>query len=262
MYYILHNLLLLQICIKHYFVITEMYCCKQQSSILSDLKQMEEDEMNHFEMIETKEGILLSGFSDLDVKEWTMELRENYVQMDAYNVKLKEEKMKDIKEREVKQRQARERDIKEKQRRIENERKELKDQRIQIEERISRQNEVDEGEESTHFEQELYEKRQRLKAKQFEIQEKNDILEITLKINKKEEKLALQLKNSKAITLANDENQLVDTREREIEERENELTLRQQSLEERELQLEESSILDIAICLNQFRFKYHFATYQ
>ena len=202
---------------------------------------MEEDEMNHFEMIETKEGILLSGFSDLDVKEWTMELRENYVQMDAYNVKLKEEKMKAIKEREVKQREAREKDIEEKQRKIENERKELEEQRIQIEKRISRQNTVVDEKESTYFEQELHEKRQRLKAKQFEIKENNAILEITLKINKKEEKLALQLQNSNVM---NSEN----------EERDNELTLRQQSLEEREFQLEEkSSILDIAIRSNQFR---------
>ena len=164
--------------------------------------------------------------------------------------------MKCIKEREVKERQAREKDIEEKQRKIETERKELEDQRIQIEDRLSRQNTVVDEKESTRFAQELYEKRQRLKAKQFEIQEKNAILEITLKINKKEERLAIQLKNSKAMTLANGENQLVVTREREIEERENELTLRQHSLEERELQLEKkSSILDIAIRLNQFRYK-------
>ena len=103
-----------------------MYCCKQQSSILSDLKQMEDEELNCFEMLKTKESILLSDFSHLDVKEWTMELRENDVKMDAYNVKLKEEKIKCIKEKEVKQRQAREKEIEEKQRKIENERKEYR----------------------------------------------------------------------------------------------------------------------------------------
>jgi hypothetical protein len=136
-----------------------MYCCKQQSSIISDLKQMEKEELTRFEMIETKESILVSGLSDMDVNEFTMTLRANDVQMDAYNILLKEEKMKVIKEKEVKERQVRGKDIEEKRQKIENERKELEDQRIQIEERMSRQNTVDEQEESTNFEQVLYETR-------------------------------------------------------------------------------------------------------
>ena len=82
---------------------------------------------NSFEEIQMEEIVPQSFISDLDVKEWTMELRENNIIMDEYNVNVKEQKIKDIEEFEARQRQAREQEIEERQREISDERRKLEE---------------------------------------------------------------------------------------------------------------------------------------
>ena len=72
-----------------------------------------------------------------------------------------------------------------------------------------------------------------------------------MKLNEKEERIAIQLSNLQSAT---SEAQLNICRQREIEERERDVARRQTNLEARELQLEEkNTILEIAIRLNEFR---------
>ena len=114
-----------------------------------------------------------------------------------------------------------------------------------MEERLERRRE-----EINQREEELRAEHQRLRAIEFEVSEKNSILEIVFKMNEKEAKFSVQLKNQ----AEEDADALMESREREIEEREREIAQRQQNLDERELRLEEKkTVLEIAIRINEFR---------
>ena len=218
-----------------------MLCCKWKKS---------SEEVNHTEKIsevseEDEDMCEKSGLSPLEVREWKMILREHNIFMDEYNMRMKQRRMKELEEREARQRQAREEAIQERELELQRQRRALEEQ---IEERIARRRAIEERE------QELQSEQQRLKAMEFKLSEKNSILEITFRMNEKEEKFALQLKKQQALEMEQSETALIHSREIEIEEREREIAQRQQNLDERELQLEEkNTILEIAIRINEFR---------
>ena len=219
-----------------------MWCCKRKTS----LDVIEEELDNISKNSEENEDLCIKyGISHLEVREWEMILRENNIFMEEYNMKLKKQRMKDLEEREARQRKAREEEIREKERELQRQRTAMEEQ---MAERLARQREIEEREQQLHVEQ------QRLKEIEFELLEKNSILEITLRMNEKEEKFALQLRKQQALELERNEAALIHARQREIEEREKDIARRQQNLDERELQLEEkSTILEIAIRVNEFR---------
>ena len=207
------------------------------------------------EDVPLKEIIHHSKICALDVKEWTMELRENNIIMDEKNVKAKEKKIRDIEENEARQRQVREKEIEERHREIDKQRNKLGEERIQMNERLTKLMEIDEIQEVIHLQhQDILSLNQQLVERELEVHEKNSLLEITLNMKQKDEKIALQKKNLQAIELIEEENQLNLARESEIEVREKEIALQQQNLDAREVQIEEENrILEIAIHLNDFR---------
>ena len=168
-----------------------------------------------------------SEICEMDVKEWIMELRENNIVMDEMNVMDKEQKVKVMKEDEARLMQARQEDLEGRQNENEKEKKKLEEQRVKFEERVKLQRENYKREEvDDNGHKEILGQKQPATEKQFEYQEKNSILENRLLMN-----------------------------EREIKEREHEMHLQGLNLDRRELELEEkSSILDVAIRLNQFRY--------
>jgi hypothetical protein len=229
-----------------------MLCCKGRNSLVGS--QMEKMDFNKcFQKIHQMEEIVQnSSFSSLDVLEWTMELRENNMMLDLHNIKVKEKKIKDIEESEASRVKAREQEIERREREVEDQRRKLEEERKQMEERHKRQREFEEREEVLNLRhQEILDRQRGLKEKDAEIKERSAILEITLKLNEKEERIAIQLSNLQSAT---SEEQLNILRRREIEEREREVAQQQTNLEARELQLEEkNTILKIAIRLNEFR---------
>jgi hypothetical protein len=229
-----------------------MFCCKGRNS-LDGLKKEKMKSNKCFQKIHQMEEIIQnSSFSSLDVLEWTMELRENNMMMDLHSLKVKEKKFKDIEESDSSRVKAREQEIEQREREVEDQRRKLEEERKQMEERHKRQKEFEEREELLNLRHQKNLDLQRCqKEKEAEINERSAILEITLKLNEKEERIAIQLSNLQSAT---SEAQLNSLRQREIEEREREVAQRQTNLEARELQLEEkSTILEIAIRLHEFR---------
>ena len=214
--------------------------------------QLVEENKEFFKIHRMEEMIQNSSFNSLDVLEWTMVLRENNILMDMQNLKVKEKKIKEIGRSAASQVRARQEVIERKECEVEEERRKLEEERKQIDERLKLQREFEEREEVLNLRhEEILDRQQSLKKKETEIKESNAILEITLKLNEKEERFAIQLRNLQSAT---SEAQLHILRQREIVEREEEVARQQTSLEERELQLEEkSTILEIAIRLNEFR---------
>ena len=84
-----------------------------------------------------------------------------------------------------------------------------------------------------------------------EVNEKNAVMEIVLKLSNRTEKLSINLSSDSAQPSA----QLVmQERVRQLEEREANLRRMQENLDQREIQLEEKRmILEIAIRINDFR---------
>ena len=206
------------------------------------------------EEVPMEELIPPSSICELDVKEWAMELRENNIVMDEFNAQVKEEKMKNIEEIEYRQRKAREEEIGEKERKIEDQRRKLEEERILMEEQIARQNDIFEREKVVNLrEKELIYRKQSLKEMELEINEKNSILEITLKMKETEEML-FQQKNKSDFEMVQNEAQLNISRGKDIAMREKELAVRHQKLDRKESQIEEKSkIFEMAIQMNEFR---------
>lgn len=192
----------------------------------------------HSENEEEEEDEVMIAQSRLDlleIKEWKMQLRENNICMDECNLRMKKQKLRDIEENAARQRKASEQEIEERER-------ELELQRRQLEEEMKK------------VEHELAIRQENMKEKDFEVTEKNAILEITLKINKREEKMAIELNKSKANKANEQDREQLRARSIEIEEREQELVHQQESLDERELKLEEKNmIMEIAFRINDFR---------
>ena len=198
---------------------------------------------------------------ELDVKEWAMELRENKIIMDEFNVLVKEEKLKDIEETEYRQRKAREEEIEEKERKIEEQRKKLEEERILMAEQIKRQTDISEREmviNQRH--KELLDHKQSLKEMELVINQKKSILEITLKVKDNAEKIAEQI-NKQTIEIALNQTNLNLLKERDISEREKdvvvkekEVALRHQKLDRQESQIDEKNkFFEIAVQMNELR---------
>ena len=101
--------------------------------------------------------------------------------------------------------------------------------------------------------------KENLRRLHFEVNEKNAIMEIVLKMSNKTEKLSINLNSDSPAKLTTDRcspsNQiLMQERVRELEVREENLRRMQENLDQREIQLEEKRmILEIAIRINDFR---------
>ena len=219
-----------------------MLCCKRKRNTLTSLnKTVEEEKL--LELSEDEEEMCKeSGMSPFEVWEWKILLRKNIIQMDEYNLKMKEKKMREEQDRRAEQQRLRERELQEREENIQRERRIIQQM---MDERLERRRE-----EINQREEELRAEQQRLRAIEFELSEKNSILEIVFKMNETEEKFSIQIKKK----AEEDANALMESREREIEEREREIAQRQQNLDERELRLEEKkTVLEIAIRINEFR---------
>ena len=226
----------------------EVATCSPKRST-SQVPPVGQEERNCFSMIQTKETKRETIITDFDVKDWTMVLRENDIAMEEYNVKTKELKIRSDSERESKEIQMRERRLKERQIKIEKERKLLEAQKKQIEERNHRRRSIGKREDTSLLNRKLSEEQRKLKkTRSFDIQEKSAVLEIKLKVNEKEETIALRLK------LAENENQRLVNREKELVDREAQFSRQQNNLSEKELQQERKrSITEISINLNKLR---------
>ena len=130
----------------------------------------------------------------------------------------------------------------------------LEEERILMEEQIARQNDIFKRENVVNLkEKELISRKQSLKEMELEINEKNSILEITLKMKETEEKISQQ-KNKKAIEMVQSEAQLNISREHDIDIRAKEVALRHLKLDRKESQIaEKSKIFEMAIQMNEFR---------
>ena len=178
-----------------------------------------EEVLQRKEEVPSEELVPPSNIHELDVKEWAMELRENNIVMDEFNVLVKEEKIKD-------------------------QRRKLGEERNLM----KRQNDLDEREKVVNVrEKELIFRKQSIKEMEFEINEKNSFLEISLKLKGNEEKISQQ-KNRNIIEMVQNETQLMVSMEKYIAMREKEVALRHQKFDRKESQLEEKrKIFDMAI---------------
>ena len=103
-------------------------------------------------------------------------------------------------------------------------------------------------------EQELSLQRQALDDRETDLDERNAVLEIVVRLNEKEQKIALPLKNLLAVQSDQDVSDRMFARETELEEKEEELFLRQREIEEREFEMDDkNAVLEIAIRVNDFR---------
>ena len=198
-----------------------MLCCKMR-------ERRETTENLKFEEVSEEDEKIYkrSGIGPLDVKEWKIILRENIIVMDEYNMRMKKLKMKDLEEREARKIQARLEALQQRE-------YELQRQRLTIEEQ---RKETSAGHNKiTEKESEIQEKKQRLKAMEFEISEKDRLIEICFALQVKRD---IDLESEQAGT---------DLREQEIRERERSIAERQDNLDKKEI------LLDIAISANDFR---------
>ena len=101
--------------------------------------------------------------------------------------------------------------------------------------------------------------KENLRRLHFEVNEKNAIMEIVLKMSNKTEKLSINLNSDSPTKLTTSQSSpsnqiLMQERVRELEVREENLRRMQENLDQREIQLEEKRmILEIAIRINDFR---------
>ena len=176
-----------------------------------------------------------------------MELRENNISMDEHNLRIKKQKIKAIEENRERQRKASEQEIEEKEKELEIRRKQLDEEMQIFDENLARKKIFEEKDQVDKFSQELVDNRN------LELTEKNTLLEITLKMKKKEE-MEIELKEFRTNSAEHQDRELLKARSIDVEERERELVHQQESLDERELQLEEKKlILEIAFRVDDFR---------
>ena len=93
-----------------------MLCCKKNTVLSTSLKEMEEEEESMFTEIQERKVTHYHTISELDVREWNLEMRENNVVMNEYNMKVKEKKTKEDNEREYRSRDITDKLMEEKQR--------------------------------------------------------------------------------------------------------------------------------------------------
>ena len=116
---------------------------------------------------------------------------------------------------------------------------------------ITQQNDIDEREKVVNAREKVWiSLKQSLKEKEFEINEKNSFLEMSLKMQGNEEKISQQ-KNKNIIDLVDNEAQLNVSKGKDIAMREKEVALRHQQLDRKESQIEET--FEMAIQMNEFR---------
>lgn len=224
-----------------------MFCCKRSQSCHSAVYMKAEHSENEEEE-EDEVMIAQSRLDLLEIKEWKMQLRENNICMDECNLRMKKQKLRDIEENAARQRKASEQEIEERERELELQRRQLEEEMKKVDEAFRRKRGT------SKEEHELAIRQENMKEKDFEVTEKNAILEITLKMNKREEKMAIELNKSKANKANEQDREQLRARSIEIEEREQELVHQQESLDERELKLEEKNmIMEIAFRINDFR---------
>ena len=222
-----------------------MFCCKRKQSCQSSIYVRSEISENENEDEEELFGC--SGFNQLEIKEWKMELRENNISMDEHNLRIKKQRIKAIEENTARQRKASAQEIEEKEKELEIQRKQLDEEMQLFEENLARKKRFEEKDQVQKNSQELVDKRN------LELTEKNALLEITLKMKKKEE-MEIELKEFRTNSAEHQDRELLKARSIDVEERERELVHQQESLDERELQLEEKKlILEIAFRVNDFR---------
>ena len=215
-----------------------MWCCKDYTGIqgtsIEDSDEDEDEDQN--------------GVSELEIKEWTMTLRENIICLDEYNVRGKKRKIEALEKVEADRRLAKEKEIDAREQELLLQQKLLEDTRLELEQVRTREQELEAKE------QEIFLKRQALDDLENDIKERNGVLEIVVRLNEKEQKIALQLQNLKAVQSDQVETDLNFAREKELEEKEQELFLRQRELEEREFEIDEKNdALDMAIHVKDFR---------
>jgi hypothetical protein len=222
---------------------SEMFCCKRKQSCQSSIYVRSENSENEKEDEEDLFGS--SGFNQLEIKEWKMELRENNICMDEHNLLIKKQKIKAIEENTERQRKASEQEMDEKEKELEIQRKHLDKEMKIVEGNLARKKGIEEKDQAQKLSQELVDKHN------FELTEKNALLEITLKMKKNEKKMEVEFRTNNG---EQQDGELLRARSIEVEERERELVQQQESLDERELQLEEKKlILEIAFRVNDFR---------
>ena len=215
-----------------------MWCCKDPTQIQgTSIEDSDEDEDED-----------QSGVSELEIKEWTMTLRENIICLDEYNVRGKKRKIEALEQIEAARRRAKEKEIDAREQELLFQQKLLEDTRLELEQVRTREEELEAKE------QEIFLKRQALDDLENDIKDRNGVLEIVVRLNEKEQKIALQLQNLKAVQSDQEETDLNFAREKELEEKEQELFLRQRELEEREFEIDEKNdALDMAIQVKDFR---------
>ena len=128
---------------------------------------------------EEEKLMLKSGMDNLDIKEWRMELRENVLCMEEGNILAKRQKLKESQEN-YEDDQKQQQDDENKKDEIEKKRKSVEDKEIAI-----------------------ANERENLRRLQFEVSEKNAIMEIVLKMNNQTEKLTLNIGDIAASTNSN-----------------------------------------------------------
>jgi len=213
-----------------------MWCCKEYPDNHEEFIDDTDEKANEY-----------TGMNDLEIKEWNMTLRENTICMDEYNVKVKRQKIEAIEQIEAERRLAREKEIDEKEKELILQQRLLEAARMELEQTRTREREMEEREE------ELALQRQALDDRERNLQEKNAVLEIVVRLNEKEQKIALHLRNLASVKPEEIDADMLSARERELEEREQELFLRQRELEEREFDMDDkNAVLEIAIRGNEF----------
>jgi len=190
-----------------------------QQDYASDLESEEEKVLPRFEM------------KNLEIRELKVDLKENELNMKEGNIKAKRIKLREMEET------------------VESQKQDQDDKKKELEEK---KQELDEREANVEKQKE------NLKRLYFEVNEKNAIMEIVLKMRNRTEKLSINLDSSSPALHTSGDNSgtellLLQERVRELEEREASLRRLQENLDQREIQLEEKRmILEIAIRINDF----------
>ena len=81
-----------------------MFCCKRKQSCQSSIYVRSEISENENEDEEDLFGC--SGFNQLEIKEWKMELRDNNICMNEHNLRIKKQKIKAIEENKARQKKG------------------------------------------------------------------------------------------------------------------------------------------------------------
>ena len=189
-----------------------------------------------------------NGVNELDIKEWNITLRENNVCMDEFNVTVKSQKMEAIEHIEVDRRLSREKEIDDREKILLLQQKLLESERLELDQARIRIGKL------KSWEYELNLRGQALDDCETKLKERNNVLNIVVRLNEKEKKIALQLRNREAVQPEQTEADLVSERERDMEEKEQELFLRERGLEKLESKMErKKEALENAIWIKEFR---------